>query len=255
MRKTVKGVLGMCAVSCIALCGGCTVSLIASSTAIDAAPFIKGEEVLTFDSKESDARIARFSHGYSNGGMFRSRWSRDRIRYESGIAYLSVVDDNDANYGAEIRTNQGYLYGYFGARLKPFKHSGTVQSVFTYNGGQYTWDEIDIEFLGKDTTHVQFNYIHNGAGGHERWYDLGFDASEGFHDYGFKWEANYITWYVDFKPVHKVEASLGQWGFFYINVWASNDSASDWTGPYQKTDTPLETAYDYMCYSPVGEGK
>lgn len=44
--------------------------------------------------------------------------------------------------------------------------------------------EIDIEVLGKDTTKVQFNYYTNGVGNHEYMYDLGFDASEGFHTYG-----------------------------------------------------------------------
>ena len=255
MRRTVKGIIETLGIGCVALCGSCTISSISSLPIEDATPFIKGENVLSFDSMENELKIARFSNGYSNGGMFRSEWAFDRIRYDDGIGYLSVVDIGDKNYGAEIRTNQGYLYGYFGARIKPFKHSGTVQSLFTYNGGRYTWDEIDIEFLGKDTTHVQFNYYHDGVGGHELWYDLGFDASEDFHDYGFKWEENFITWYVDSKPVHRVEASLGQWGHFFANVWAVNDSMTGWAGNYEKTDAPLETAYDYMCYSPLEEAE
>ena len=211
--------------------------------------------MLSFTTKEEDDKVSRTSHGYGNGGMFLSKWSRDCVRYEDGIGYLSVVDQGDTNYGAEMRTKQGYLYGYFGARIKSFKRSGTVQSVFTYNGGQYIWDEIDIEILGKDTTKVQFNYYHEGVGGHEYWYDLGFDSSEDFHDYGFKWEPNRITWYVDFIPVYSVEASLGQWGNFFINVWAAKPSVESWTGPYERTETPLETAYDYMCFAPLEDAE
>ena len=223
-----------------------------SGASIDSSKlFIKGEEVLSFTSREEDNKVSRISNGYSNGNMFRSFWTTECVRYDNGIGYLSVFDRDNRNFGAEIRTHQGYLYGYFGARMKTFKHSGTVQSIFTYNGGRYTWDEIDIEFLGKDTTHVQFNYYSNGVGGHEYWYDLGFDSSEDFHDYGFKWEKDYITWYVDFKPVYKVEAHLVQWGNFFINVWASQPSVADWTGPYEETSTKLEAAYDYMCYAPL----
>ena len=222
------------------------------SASFDKTSFVKGEEVVAFNSKEDDDKVSYVSHGYSNRGMFLSTWSKERIRYDNGIGYLSILDEDDVNYGAELRTQQGYLYGYFGARIKTFKHPGTVQSIFTYNGGwNYIWDEIDIEFLGKDTTRVQFNYYSNGKGGHEYWYDLGFDSSEDFHDYGFKWEEDKITWYVDFIPVYAQKAKLGQWGRFFINVWAGNESAYNWLGEYQKTDVPLEAAYDYMCYSPL----
>ena len=55
-------------------------------------------------------------------------------------------------------------------------------------------DEIDIEFLGKDTTKVQFNYYTNGQGNHEYVYNLGFDAAYGYHTYAFNWQRNYIAW-------------------------------------------------------------
>ena len=242
-------------ISFLALAGiaasGCT----RASAPFDSALFVKGENVLNFNSAAEDAQVSWTSDGYGNGGMFRSVWSNKRVRYQDGIGYLSVVDQGDKNYGAEIRTHKGYLYGYFGARMKTFKRSGTVQSVFTYNGGKYIWDEIDIEILGKDTTKVQFNYYHEGKGEHEYLYDLGFDSSEDFHDYGFKWEKNKITWYVDFKPVYATEASLGQWGKFFINVWAALPHMVNWTGPYEPTETPLEAAYDYLCYAPVPESQ
>ena len=238
--------------SCMALClipTSCN-----SGIPVDGKLFVRGENVLNFNSIEEDGAVSWISNGYSNGGMFRSRWSRDRVRCEDGIGYLSVYDDGNTNYGAEIRTTQGYLYGYFGGRMKTFKRSGTVQSIFTYNGGHYIWDEIDIEFLGKDTTHVQFNYYSNGQGGHEYWYDLGFDSSEDFHDYGFRWEADCITWYVDFKPVYAVEAKLGQWGRFFVNVWAGQPSVYDWLSKYNPTDVPLEAQYDCLYYAPLEDG-
>lgn len=217
-------------------------------------PF-QGDQLIKFDNSSEDLERYWVSHGYSNRGMFLSNWSNERVRYENDIAYLSILDKDDGkNYGAEIRTKTGYLYGYFGGRMKPFRHSGTVQSIFTYNGGRNRWDEIDIEFLGKDTTRVQFNYYCDGVGGHEFYYDLGFDASEDFHEYGFLWEENQITWYVDRVAVYRAQATLIQWGNFFINVWAGDTSDAGirrWVGPYEKTDIPLETAYDYLTYAPL----
>lgn len=36
---------------------------------------------------------------------------------------------------------------------------------------------------------MQFNYFTDSRGSHEFLYDLGFDASEEFHTYGFDWQA------------------------------------------------------------------
>lgn len=207
-----------------------------------------------FDNTSEDNAKYDIRHGYSNGGMFLSYWNRDNVNLNNGIAEISLYDDNDRNYGAEIRCRSGVLYGYYGARMKTFKKSGTVQSLFTYNGGQYIWDEIDIEFLGKDTTKVQFNYYHNGVGGHEYLYNLGFDSSLDFHDYGFKWDRDKITWFVDFKPVYQVKASLGQWGYLMLNVWAGkNEQTRNWLGTYEPSTERYTAYYDYLSYAPLEE--
>ena len=187
--------------------------------------------------------------------MFLSTWTYNNVNLVDGIAEMSL-SDSDKNYGSEVRTNQGFLYGYFGGRLKAFARPGTVQSIFTYNGGDYDHDEIDIEILGKDTTKVQFNYYHDGVGGHEYIYDLGFDASLGYHDYGFKWDVDKITWFVDYAPVYQVEASLDQWGFLYSNVWAGNNEVegiSYWLDEYTPSDAPSTMYLDYLSYAPMEE--
>jgi len=83
--------------------------------------------------------------------------------------------------------------------MKPAKNVGIVSSFFTYTGPTdgTPWDEIDIEFLGKDTTKVQFNYYTNGVGNHEKIVNLGFDAANSYHTYAFDWQPNSIKWYVE----------------------------------------------------------
>lgn len=221
--------------------------------------FICRDHYVEFDGSKEDRNLYYVCDDYKNWeDMFNTYWEKDNVKLENlddstTVASCSLFDKNDKNYGTEIQINKGFLYGYFGARMKVFKRTGTVQSFFTYNGGgNYEHDEIDIEFLGKDTTKVQFNYYDDDKGGHEYLYNLGFDASEGFHDYGFLWEEETITWFVDFEPVYQVKAKLNQWGRPMMNVWSGNPknaSTVRWLGKYEKSDEIYTTFYDYVIAS------
>ncbi len=84
---------------------------------------------------------------------------------------MTITLDNKAFLGepyssGEYRTRGFYGYGCYEARFKPIKRAGVVTSFFTFagpydNGGNGRHNEIDIEFVGKDTTTVQFNFWTN----------------------------------------------------------------------------------------------
>jgi len=224
------------------------------------------EHYCEFDSSSEVGTKYWIRNGYKNDkDIFLSTWNKNNYALgdDNGksVMQLSLTDEEKKGkivpYGAEVVSYSGYLYGYFGIRAKTFKREGTVQSFFTYNGPtsshpEYEWDEIDIEFLGKDTTKVQFNYFDNGVGNHEYMYDLGFDSSLDYHDYGFVWRENQVTWFVDFEPVYQIKASLNQWGFFMMNVWGGNpesETAVNWLGSYQESTEKFTTNYDYVIAS------
>ena len=218
-----------------------------------------GRPLINFDNNQEETSTYTIRDGYSNdGGLFLTTWERGNLSL-NGVGSFTLSDDLQTgdNYGVEVRYNSGVHYGYFGGRMKAFSRNGTVQSIFTYNGGEnYDHDEIDIEILGKDTTKVQFNYYDDGVGGHEYIHDLGFDASLDYHDYGFCWDVDKITWYVDFIPVYSIDVSLDQWGFLYANVWAgnpNNEIAKNWLGEYVPSETPSVAYYDYLSYAPLNE--
>ena len=106
---------------------------------------------------------------------------------------------------AAISSRQRYLYGRFVAELKPPKVSGLITGVFLHRNSPR--QEIDIEFLGKDTTKILVNvYFNPGSEGARMEYgyrgtpaliDLGFDASEDLHRYEVEWRATSIRWRVD----------------------------------------------------------
>lgn len=214
-----------------------------------------GEEYISFANESIDKDKYHISNGYSNGGMFLSNWNKNNLYLNNGIGEFSITN-SDKNYSAEIRSYDYFTYGYFGARLKAISESGVVTSIFTYNGGEYDHDEIDIEILGKDTTKVQFNYYDDDVGDHEYIYDLGFDASSDYHDYGFKWDKNKITWFVDFKAVYQVDADVEECGRFYANCWAANneiEGISQWLGEYAPSEEAVKAYFDYLSYAPLGD--
>ena len=238
----------------LALAAGCTMVLSACDPEEEPPVLtdepLAGETVADFTQGESERFFS--SDGWTNKSVFNTWWSADNVSYEGGVMQLTIDENPDGSeatydeyFGGEARSHEWYGYGDFEVRMKPAKKAGTASTFFTCTGDYDTnlegeknpWDEIDIEFLGKDTTQVQFNYYVNGQGGHEYMYDLGFDASEEFHNYGFRWTEDYICWFVDGEPVHKVEASEGNpmpaaAGRILMNYWCGTSEAEGWMGAY-----------------------
>jgi len=117
-----------------------------------------------------------------------------------------VVISNAKNYkGAEIYSNQSYLYGKFELRMKAAKGSGQLSTFFLYRNSSETsntlWEEIDIEILGKNTNSFQTNVIIEKVEGSklmtEEHHAIDFDLSEDFHTFVVEWTPDSICWYVD----------------------------------------------------------
>ena len=242
------------------------------------------------------------SDGWTNGDVFNVVWKKHNVVYENGIMRLGITEEkasawlNDAevefNYTAgEARTENYYHYGDFEVSMKPSANPGTASTFFTCTGpydvkfvldengdrvldenGQPVTvenphDEIDIEFLGNDTTHVQFNFFVDGVGGNEYMHNLGFDASEDFHTYGYRWEPDSITWFVDGEPVYKVttDTSVEKAGNVRIveklpstpgriltNYWCGNERAAGWMGVYAGAVKDQGTEYKWIKTSAEG---
>jgi len=188
---------------------------------------------------------------YSNGSMFNCTWRRNNISFANGVMNMTCSKSNNGFDGAEYRSSRDTSYGYYSVRMKAASCSGVISSFFTYVG--YPWDEIDIEFLGKDTTKVQFNYYTSGVGGHEKWYSLGYDASKEFHDYGFLWLEDSITWYVDGKAVHTATESIPVTTTkIMANVWNGKGETFDaWCGPLDESGLPATASYEWFAYQSI----
>lgn len=200
-----------------------------------------------------DSDTMDIADGWSNGSMFNCTWRNSNVSFANGSMNLSINNDivgSPTKYsGGEVRTQQYFHYGMYEIKMKPIKNDGVVSSFFTYTGPTdgTPWDEIDIEFLGRDTTKVQFNYFTNGVGEHEYVYDLGFDVSNTSHTYGFDWQKDHITWYVDGNPVYTATKNIPTHaGKIMLNVWPGT-GVDDWLKHFDGK-TPITAQYDYMSF-------
>ncbi|MCR6106860.1 family 16 glycosylhydrolase [Salipaludibacillus agaradhaerens] len=197
------------------------------------------------------------SDGWKNDDyFFGCHWSQNRVNFYGGQMELSLRTNYSYappyNYEcAEYTTNNFYGYGLYEVSMKPAKVSGVISSFFTYTGPSYNgapWDEIDIEFLGNDTTKVQFNYYTDGVGGNEILYDLGFDAADSYNTYAFDWQENYINWYVNGQLVATATENIpSNPSKIMMNIW-NTYGIDEWAGRYYGEDA--NASYNWVRYTP-----
>ncbi len=225
---------------------------VSNNTADYGTPMNKNATV-TADFRNGETPVFFASDGWTNGSCFDCGWYKQNTSFEGGVLNLTIDKDHSGQYNysaAEYRTTDFYGYGYYETSMQAIKNDGVVSSFFTYTGpsDNNPWDEIDIEILGKDTTKVQLNYYTNGIGNHEYMYDLGFDASKGFHTYGFDWQQDHITWYIDGKAVYTAYDNIPSTpGKIMMNVWPGK-GVDDWLNPFDG-NTPLTARYQWVTYS------
>lgn len=189
---------------------------------------------------------------WTNGGVFNCGWTSSNIKFTDAME-ITITNDPSGTYNylsGEYRTREKYGYGYYECSMMPIKADGVDTGFFMYTGPSDgdPWDEIDFEFLGYDTTKVQLNYYTNGVGGHEYMLDLGFDASEGYHTYGFDWQPDCITWYVDgvarYSAIENLPTNPGR---IMVNAWPGI-GVDEWLKPF-KGDVPLTAKYQWITWS------
>lgn len=161
----------------------------------------------------------------------------------------SVMAQNKAYSGAELYSNEEWMYGKYEARMMMGATSGTVSSMFLYaNGSEIAdgrpWVEVDIEILGKAPNSFQSNIITGKSGAQvtsEQHHTVNPAATAAFHTYGLEWTPNYVRWTLDGVEVRKTEggqvANLTKKQGLRFNLWASE--SVDWVGPWDDNKLPV----------------
>jgi beta-glucanase (GH16 family) len=225
--------------------GARTFFLLAAALAACAAPLARAQQSglggpFVDHLQTLDGDRWRVSDGWSNGSWTASDWRRGQISFGADGATVTMARSGGgakAFSSGELQTNALYHFGYFEARLQAAAGSGLVNGFFTFTrpGDETSWDEIDVEILGRDTRSVQLTYFHMGAK-RSITLPLGFDAAAAAHTYAFDWQAGYIRWYIDGRLVHQETGdglplpSAPQ--RLFAHMWNTTE-LTDWLGPIQ----------------------
>lgn len=173
--------------------------------------------------------------------------------------------------GAELYTDQTWMYGKFEARMQMAVGSGTVSSMFLYHNDSYLgcdepWVEVDIEVLGKNPNEFQSNII-TGNGPNEGCADrksyseqlhpMSPAVDKAYHTYGLEWTPDYVSWIIDGVEVRRTKkgelnkdgrdqvADLGlrEQGLRF-NLWASEEPA--WVGEWDPSILPVNQFINWV---------
>ena len=169
---------------------------------------------------------------------FDTDWRRDQISASAfGLQLTLSPKEGGANRfdGASMRRPEPSHYGRYEITLQPARGAGVVTGFFTYSGPYYgtRHDEIDIEFLGKDTTKLHLAWFVDGAM-RNRFIDLGFDAADRPRRYAFEWWPDRLRWFVEGKLIFETTAQDGPLpkvpGYLFANIWAADPVLEGWAG-------------------------
>jgi hypothetical protein len=196
--------------------------------------------VLTrFETPRTDP-VLRASDFFVANSHYACRWRPENVEPTSNGVLLAVHKRPDGGApctAAEMQTAGHYSYGRYEVVMRPARGSGLVSAFFTYTGGYFgdPHDEIDIEFVGTDTTRVHFNYFRKGKTGADEIFDLPFDAADADRLYAFEWSPEGITWFVDGEAIYATPAGRNDLpvaaGKIHVSTWAGAERIRQWTGP------------------------
>ena len=153
---------------------------------------------------------------------------------KNGALQIHCLKENGKIYSGRVyaRKNQGWLYGYFEARIKLPKGKGTWPAfwMMPVNNDWETnpWPkcgEIDImEEVGAVPNEVSSSlhtWDYNHTKGTQKTHKMTIAGAEGeFHTYALEWTADAITTYVDGKvqlsfTKQQMGSDHNQWPFYY----------------------------------------
>jgi len=196
-----------------------------------------------FKSMDTDWYVADYDFSHP---MFDTDW-RDTLVQTGPRLSLGLTPQTGAEnrfIGSSIRREEPTHFGRYEVTMKPAKGAGLVTGFFVYTGPYYgtRHDEIDIEFLGQDTTKMHVAWFVDGALT-AHLVDLGFDAADTMNTYAFEWHPDRLKWFAGDTLIFEHHVSQGpiptEPSRLFLNLWAADPSIANWAGTASKTQKGL----------------
>jgi len=198
-----------------------------------------------------------------------AQFTAENATVGGGLLSLSLTAANDATKpyrGVEMRSRETLTYGKVEVSTRFAAGSAVVSSLVLI----YTpwppddWNELDIEFLGKNTDRVQFNHMINvppadPETGHLQFpqlVTLPFNPAADFHTFAIEWVPGEARFIVDGTVLHTATEEMARMVLpqnILLTIWASD--AADWAGPVDSSTAPTSAEYDWIrVYRYIGPG-
>ena len=154
---------------------------------------------------------------------------------------------------ALVQTNARTGYGYYEVRARPMPSAGSSAFWFTDTGLSDNQTEIDVFEIGGKTQYFDRKYNMNAhvwaTPQEKRHWAVGgvwispWDLAADYHVYGFEWDKDFLTWYVDGVPVRKARNT--NW-FFPMRLVFDSEAMWSWFGPVNDADLPSTFSIQYL---------
>ncbi len=194
-----------------------------------------------------------------NNPAFDTDWRADNAKAGGSLSLRLKPSSEGINrfVGASVRRHEPSSYGRYEVVIKPAVGSGIVSGFFLYTGEYFgaLHNEIDIEFLGRDTRKINLAVFVNGTRW-ERLIDLGFDSAAKPRRYGIEWTKDSIRWFTGDKMLAEYTHADGPIPdlpiYLYSNIWATSAKLHGWAG---KVDRQARGLTEISCISFMPQGK
>lgn len=163
--------------------------------------------------------------------------------------------------GAEIFSEQDYLFGKFEIRMKMTKGDGIVSSFYLYPKDDQLeniiQNEIDIEILGNNTNgfHSDLYNFQNTKTIYESFdfHDLDIDLSADYHTYTIEWTPTYIKWRLDGELIRTISdtgvtAGAQTASNLRFDLWETNPENHNWAGKLKRSSLPSYMYVNWIKY-------
>lgn len=212
-----------------------TFRVVACCAAVLFAGGAQGQEAFVDHFKSPDGwHVAEYDFAHPH---FDTDWRKAQAVFGDGLTLTLAPHKAGQNrfVGGSVRRETLSHYGRYEAVIQPARGDGLITGFFTYTGPHYgtRHDEIDIEFLGRDTTLMNVAWFVDGKITDHR-VPLGFDAADRPRLYAFEWWPDRLRWFAEGELIfehHARDGAIPQMpGMLFANLWAADKALVAWSG-------------------------
>lgn len=169
-----------------------TLQHVLAQTSSKCNPVVNGTNVCPVDEAFGTAYDFVFNE---TEAKYEALWTvtAGEIDWTAGGANFTIAEQGDS---PTIRSNFYIFGGRVEFNMLTAPGQGIISSVMLLSDDL---DEIDLEFLGNNGTHVQTNFFGKGINNYtwEKDFEVTGGTSAGYHNYTIDWKQESLDWYID----------------------------------------------------------